>query len=572
MPSGFSLVIPAYNEAQRLPAVLDAARAYLDAEFADRYEVLVVDDGSRDGTAELLDGLAVGWPQLRVVTHPTNRGKGAAVRTGMLEARGQYLLFADADGATPWVEERRLRAAIEAGAEVAVGSRLLDDAAQRRPDRRWGGRLFAWLVRRLVPLPVRDSQCGFKMFRGEVARRLFGECREDGYLFDVVVLALAARWGCRIAEVPICWRDVPGSKLRPIRDGLRMLLGLVRLRAALRRRAPAPIAPAVAPLRGGFTLIELLVVIAVIGLLVGLLLPAVQSAREAARRAQCANNLRQVGLALANYETAKGCYPFGVGGGSPPGREPRWSAFSQLLPYLEQGPLFAGLNFSGPPWLHDPDYSAMNRTALATRVASFLCPSDTDRIDSPAETAPLSYRACAGSLPYNLSADAGQPLGTARNNGMFWFQSAVRPAHVRDGLSQTAAFSERCLGGPNLADPLSDYYLTGTNVEACRLSGGPGWPRLADPYMGSGGRWGDGNMLYSRYHSILPPQAPSCLLGGTTDYGSPVVVTATSRHSGGVHVLMGDGSARFVRGTVAERTWQALGTIAGSEAIAADAF
>jgi dolichyl-phosphate beta-glucosyltransferase len=568
---GFSLVIPAYNEVGRLPAVLAAARSYLEREFPDGYEVLVVDDGSRDGTAELLGGLVADWPQLRVVTHPTNRGKGAAVRTGMLETRGGLVLFADADGATPMAEEQRLRAAIEAGADVAVGSRLLDVAAQRRPARRWGGRLFARLVRWVVALPVRDSQCGFKMFRGEVARRLFRECREDGYLFDVVVLALAARSGCRIAEVPIRWRDVPGSKLRPVRDGLRMVLRLARLRGSLRARV-APPAPALAAARGGFTLIELLVVIAVIGLLAGLLLPAVQSAREAARRAQCLNNLRQIGLALANYETAKGAYPFGVGGGGPPGREPRWSAFSQLLPYMDQSVLYSGLNFSGQPWLHDPDYSAMNRTILTTRIAGFLCPSDTDRIDGPAETAPVSYRGCAGTLPRNLSADSGQPLDSARNNGMFWFQSAVRPAMVRDGLSQTAAFSERCLGGLNQPDALSDYYLTGITVPGCRLAGGPAWPRLMDPYMGSGGRWGDGNVLYSRYHHILPPQSPSCLLGGSTDYGSPVVVTATSRHPGGVNLLLGDGSARFVRGTVAEATWQALGTVAGGEAIAADSF
>src|SRR5271165_4817412 len=151
-----------------------------------------------------------------------------------------------------------------------------------------------------------------------------------------------------------------------------------------------------------FTLIELLVVVAVIGVLVGLLIPAVQMAREASRRASCLSNLKQIGLALASYETAHGVYPFGAGGGNPPGFLARWSAHSQLLPYLEQPAILHALNFSGLPWAHHPEFGAPNATALLTQVAVFLCPSDVGQIQDRDGTSCNNYRACAGTLPINL--------------------------------------------------------------------------------------------------------------------------------------------------------------------------
>jgi prepilin-type N-terminal cleavage/methylation domain-containing protein len=330
--------------------------------------------------------------------------------------------------------------------------------------------------------------------------------------------------------------------------------------------------PVAAKPRRGFTLIELLVVIAVIGILVALLLPAVQSAREAARRAQCSNNLKQIGLALSNYESALRVYPFGVGGGGPPGNVVnRWSAQSQLLPYLEQPALFNALNFVGVPWLNvNPVFGPMNQTALTTKVAGFLCPSDVDRINDPLNTAHNNYRACAGTLPYNLKNDS--PDLTGRNNGGFWFQSAVSPARVTDGLSMTAFFSERCLGDTAAPDPLSDYYITNDTLDECRLSGPRHSPRLNDPYEWSGDRWADGNALYTRYHHALPPRFPSCLLGGSQDYDSQAAVTATSRHTGGVNVMTGDGAVRFVKDSIDAHIWAALGTIAGGEVLDGSAY
>jgi prepilin-type processing-associated H-X9-DG protein len=156
---------------------------------------------------------------------------------------------------------------------------------------------------------------------------------------------------------------------------------------------------------------------------------------------------------------------------------------------------------------------------------------------------------------------------TGRNNGAFWYQSGVRVAAMTDGTSSTAVFSERCLGNSQSADRLADYYLSSDSLTACLASTPLGTPRFTSPYEWSGERWGDGNALYTRYHHIFPPLSVSCLLGGSEDFDSPVVVTATSRHPGGVNLSMADGSVRFVKQTVAARVWQAIGTVAGSEIV-----
>jgi dolichyl-phosphate beta-glucosyltransferase len=237
------VVIPAFNEAQRLPPYLASIRGYLRKWFADDHEVIVVDDGSSDGTAEVVKSLGSDWPQLRVISLSENQGKGAAVRAGMLAARGEVLLFADADGATPIEEERRLRAAIDAGADVAVGSRLLAARGvirRRKWTRAITGRLFACAARRIVPVSVRDTQCGFKMFRRAAGKRLLAASQERGYLLDLELLLLADRFGYWVAEAPVNWSEQPGSKLNLARQWKTIAAGLWRLRRRLQRVKRTP--------------------------------------------------------------------------------------------------------------------------------------------------------------------------------------------------------------------------------------------------------------------------------------------------------------------------------------------
>lgn len=239
----FSLVIPAYNELQRLPPYLHTVRDYLQQRYAEQHEVIVVDDGSRDGLLRYLQELASTWQALRVLHHQTNRGKGAALCTGIRAARGSMILLADADGATPIAEEQRLRQAIEAGADIAVGSRLIAGVRGKRDARRGlPGQVFASLVHWAFALPVHDTQCGFKMFRAEAARCIFAPCRETGYLLDIEALLWARHFNYCVAEAAITCRDIAGSKVRLLRDGLAMLQGIFRLQKVARHlQRPRPV-------------------------------------------------------------------------------------------------------------------------------------------------------------------------------------------------------------------------------------------------------------------------------------------------------------------------------------------
>ncbi|MFW6171898.1 MAG: dolichyl-phosphate beta-glucosyltransferase [Planctomycetota bacterium] len=237
----FSLIIPAYNEAERLPPYLDEIRKYMGQHYQTDYEVIVVDDGSSDQLVDVLAELSATWPQLRTVRHGRNLGKGAAVRTGVLAARGARVLYADADGATPIDQEPRLREAIENGADVVVGSRLIYDKRVERK-RRWHraliGRAFASAARLVLGLQVRDTQCGFKMLRAGPAKHLFRLSQEKGYLFDLEILVLAQRCGYSVIEVPINWADQPGSRLQMRRECCRICADLWRVRRQAGRKPP----------------------------------------------------------------------------------------------------------------------------------------------------------------------------------------------------------------------------------------------------------------------------------------------------------------------------------------------
>jgi dolichyl-phosphate beta-glucosyltransferase len=233
----WSVIIPAFNEALRLPAYLGEAIAYFDGRD-EPYEILVVDDGSRDETAARVLEAQAAHSSVTLHRLAANHGKGFAVRTGMLAARGELRLMTDADGATPIGEVKRLEAAIQAGADVAVGSRALADPSvsrQVRLHRKLSGQVFNFLVRQLGVPEIRDTQCGFKLFRGAAATELFGALETEGFGFDVELLLLAHRRGYRVTEVAINWTDQPGSKVGVFADGPRMLVQILAARRRLVR-------------------------------------------------------------------------------------------------------------------------------------------------------------------------------------------------------------------------------------------------------------------------------------------------------------------------------------------------
>jgi len=231
-----SVVVPAFNEALRLPAYLEEIVGFLEGR-GEPYEVIVVDDGSTDGTAAMVRELAARQPAVRLLPLGRNQGKGAAVRAGMLTARGATRLFADADGATPIAELKRLEPALASGADVVIGSRALADpavAVRTRPHRVVSGRVFHWLIARLGVRGVRDSQCGFKLFTAHAAQLLFGALQTTGFAFDVELLLRAQAAGLRIVEVAVNWADQAGSKVGVLRSGPGMLGQVLKTRVSLR--------------------------------------------------------------------------------------------------------------------------------------------------------------------------------------------------------------------------------------------------------------------------------------------------------------------------------------------------
>lgn len=232
-PSIFlSIIIPAFNEARRLGPTLERILAWLgEQDFA--AEIIVVDDGSTDGTGELARQKLEGRLPYRILRNEPNMGKALSVKRGLLEGQGRYLLFTDADLSTPIEEAEKLLAELHAGADVAIASRQLPGAqlVVHQPFyREISGRLFG-LLNQLVLLPgIPDSQCGFKAFTKQAAHAILAHQKLSGWAFDAELLYIARRLGFKIAQIPVMWRNDPNSKVRMLRDGLRMAWDLFRIK------------------------------------------------------------------------------------------------------------------------------------------------------------------------------------------------------------------------------------------------------------------------------------------------------------------------------------------------------
>jgi glycosyltransferase involved in cell wall biosynthesis len=212
-----SIIVPAYNESARLPETLRRIEDYFTRSHWDFHEILVVDDGSRDATLEAARGFANGNPNIRVLSNPGNRGKGYSVRHGMLEAKGQWRLFSDADLSTPIDELDKLWGRLnESGAQIAIGSRALDRSliGVHQPGfRESAGKVFNAVMRGVTGLPFADTQCGFKIFRDDAAREVFARQTLERFGFDVEVLFVARKLGYKAVEVPVRWNHAEGSKV-----------------------------------------------------------------------------------------------------------------------------------------------------------------------------------------------------------------------------------------------------------------------------------------------------------------------------------------------------------------------
>ena len=343
---------------------------------------------------------------------------------------------------------------------------------------------------------------------------------------------------------------------------------------------------------GAFTLIELLVVIAIISVLIALLLPAVQAAREAARRLQCVNNLKQIGLALHNYISVTGVLPPGRFNSHRAGWGQCWGAYSQLLPQLDQTNIFNAFNFNLPP---DSDaLSESNSTGFETFLTTLLCPSDSDPVLVPVGIglfATHNYDLNTGSTYPAVQTPLPPLYGTP--NGPFFENSKVSPAGFTDGMSNTTAITETVRSTPTSTyanDPLGVFLVTGNNSTT-----GPPLTSYADyqslclslPSNTSqfqhtrGVRWHYGAPGHTLYNHLRPPndKRPDCR-GGLpfSNVSDPLWswlslnIAARSRHPGGVNSLMADGHVQFIKDTINLVTWQALGSRNGGEVISANSY
>ena len=232
MDPTYSIVIPAYNESARLGATLDKVLAYVRAQGWDA-EVIVVNDGSRDHTAEIVRTFAAKDPALRLIENPANRGKGYSVRNGMLNARGRIVLFSDADLSSPIEEAPKLLQALDGGADIAIGSRWLraETQTQRQPlHRQLFGRIFNLILRLTLGLQFKDTQCGFKAFKQPAVQAIFPLQRIERWGFDPEILFLARKFRFKVQEVPVVWGHSGGTRINPLVDGSRMVMEMLRVR------------------------------------------------------------------------------------------------------------------------------------------------------------------------------------------------------------------------------------------------------------------------------------------------------------------------------------------------------
>lgn len=318
--------------------------------------------------------------------------------------------------------------------------------------------------------------------------------------------------------------------------------------------------------RSAFTLVELLVVIAIIGILVGLLLPAVQAAREAARRMSCSNNLKQLGLALHNYESANRVFPPGS-----MGYPFVWSAQAKLLPYVEQSNLQNLLNFTVPPMVNfgsgfDANLVAANDNAAKTKLTLLLCPSDQDSVPGSAYGG-ISYPACAGSAINLTATENDSRFGSISNaDGVIFSLSRIGFRDITDGTSHTVAFSEHLLGdGQDSLPSGTDYRrrviqlpaATQTTPSACDPASAPLWSGQR------GAKWVNGHLADTMYNHYYSPNSklPDCHNG----YHNYAITGARSNHSGGVQVARCEGGVQFISDSIDLTIWRALATRAGGE-------
>lgn len=250
MPT-YSIVIPAYNESERIRATLDKILTYIQKQGWDA-EILVVNDGSTDTTEQIVQAYAAEHPELRLLQNPGNRGKGYSVRNGMLHATGEMILFSDADLSSPIEEADKLFVALAEGNDVAMGSRWLrtELQTQRQPlHRQLYGRIFNLALRIMLGLHFRDTQCGFKAFTRRATQLIFPLQHIERWGFDPEILFLARKFGLKVKEVPVKWAHREGTRINPLRDGIRMFFEVLKIRwySLTGKYVPGP-APAVTSL------------------------------------------------------------------------------------------------------------------------------------------------------------------------------------------------------------------------------------------------------------------------------------------------------------------------------------